>query len=130
MPKDEFDPEDPLELNGAVFLTPEDTTNAMCECFIEEFLRMGYGPQQILALFRDPQYLGMNMVMQNRGMQFVRHSITEAFARWGRTVTWPEDGSSRREEAPSGSHAVTAIGNQSLLTSATTTESAPSAKHP
>ncbi len=89
MPKDEFDFEDPLELNGVALLTDEDTTDAMCECFIEEFMRMGYGAKQILALFRDPHYLSMNMVMQNRGEQFIRAAIAEVFARWGRTVAWP-----------------------------------------
>ena len=64
MPKDEFDPDDPLELNGLAFLTQEDTTDVMCECFIEEFMRMGYNPKQILALFRNPQYLGMNLVLE------------------------------------------------------------------
>ena len=28
------------------FLTEEDTTDAMCECFIEEFMRMGYSASQ------------------------------------------------------------------------------------
>ena len=92
MPKDEFDPQDPLELNGAVLLTEEDTTDAMCECFIEEFMRMGHGPKQILALFQDPHYLGMNMVIQNRGEQFVRDCIAETFARWGRNPGAQEDG--------------------------------------
>lgn len=89
MPKDEFDLQDPLELNGAVFPTEEDTSGAMCECFIEEFMRLGYGPEQILALFRDPNYLGTNMVLERRGERFVRDAIIETFARWGRTVTWP-----------------------------------------
>jgi hypothetical protein len=84
MPKDEFDFEDPLELNVVALLTEEDTTEAMCECFIEEFMRLGYNHKQILALFRNPHYLGMNMVMEKRGEQFVRDQITEIFARWGR----------------------------------------------
>ena len=33
MPKDEFDFEDPLELNGVAFLTEEDTSAEMAECF-------------------------------------------------------------------------------------------------
>ena len=100
MPKDEFDFEDPLELNGVAFMTQEDTTDAMCECFIEEFMRMRYGPEQILALFRNPNYLGMNMVLEKRGEQFIRDCISETFARWGRVATWPTQCSSRREEAP------------------------------
>ena len=86
MPKDEFDFEDPLELNGVAFATEEDTTDAMCECFIEEFMRMGYNPKQILALFRNPQYLGVNMVLEKRGEAFVRARVSEVFARWGRTA--------------------------------------------
>ncbi len=84
MPKDEFDFEDPLELNGVAFLTGEDTTDAMCECFIEEFMRLGHSPEQLLALFRNPYYLGLHMVLEQRGEAFVRERITEVFARWGR----------------------------------------------
>jgi len=84
MPKDEFDFEDPLELNGVAFLTQEDTTDAMCECFIEEFMRMGYNPKQILALFRNSHYIGMNMVLEKRGEAFIRDNISKVFARWGK----------------------------------------------
>jgi hypothetical protein len=87
MPKDEFDPADPLELNGVALLTEEDTTDSMCECFIEEFMRMGYGPSQILTLFRNPHYLGLNMVMEKRGEPLVRKRIAEVFARWGKEVS-------------------------------------------
>jgi hypothetical protein len=89
MPKDEFDFEDPLELNGVAFLTQEDTTDAMCECFIEEFMRMGYNAKQVLALFRNPHYIGMNMVLEKRGEAFIRDSISEVFVRWGKPVSWP-----------------------------------------
>src|SRR5262245_66500382 len=89
MPKDEFDLDDPLELNGVALFTEADTTDAMCECFIQEFLRMGYNHKQILALFRNPQYLGMNMVLEKRGEPFVRDQISQIFARWGRPVRWP-----------------------------------------
>ncbi len=84
MPKDEIDPQDPLELNGVALLTHEDTTDTMCECFIEEFMRMGYNPSQILALFRDPNYLGVSLVLEKRGEAFIRDRITEVFTRWGK----------------------------------------------
>ncbi len=86
MPKDEFDFDDPLELSGVALVTNEDTTDLMCECFIEEFMRLGYNPRQLLALFRNPHYLGMNMVLQNRGEPFVRAKIAEVFARWGKPL--------------------------------------------
>jgi hypothetical protein len=130
MPKDEFDFEDPLELNGVALLTEEDTTDAMCECFIEEFLRMGYNHKQVLALFRNPNYLGMNMVLQNRGEEFVRDLIAEIFARWGKAVTWPEACSSRREEAQTSIPSTASEEDQSLLTSAATTEFDPTFTDP
>lgn len=92
MPKDEFDFDDPLELNGVALDTEEDTSRDMAECFVEEFLRMGYNHKQLLALFRNPHYLGMNMVLQNKGEPFVRAVIAEGFARWGKRVDWQPEG--------------------------------------
>ena len=55
MPKDEFDFEDPLELNGVgVRHAARTPTDAMAECFIEEFMRLGYNHKQILALVPQP----------------------------------------------------------------------------
>jgi hypothetical protein len=99
MPKDELNPEDPMELFGVGLLTEEDTTAAMSECFIEEFMRLGYNHKQILALFRNPHYTGMNGVWQNKGEGFVRDAIAEMFARWGRTVSWSVEIGSQREKA-------------------------------
>jgi hypothetical protein len=90
MPKDEFDFEDPMELNGVAIVTEEDTTQAMTECFVQEFMRLGHNHKQILALFKNPHYLGMNMALQNRGEAFVRNVISEVFARWGKPVHWPK----------------------------------------
>jgi hypothetical protein len=88
MPKDEFDPEDPMELCGVGLLTQDDTSETMAECFIEEFLRLGYNPKQVLALFRNRHYTGMNMVLANRGEDFVKTKITEVFGWWNREVNW------------------------------------------
>ena len=95
MPKDEFDFEDPFELNGMAFMTHEDTTNDMAETFIEEFMRMGYGHKQLLALFRNPHYLGPNMALEKRGEPFIRDLVAEVFARWGKQVEWPDSSGSQ-----------------------------------
>src|SRR5688572_14825481 len=89
MPKDEFDFEDPFELNGMAFLTHEDTTNDMAETFIEEFMRLGYNHQQLLALFRNPHHLGPHMAFEKRGEPFIQELIVDVFARWGKKVEWP-----------------------------------------
>lgn len=88
MPKDEFDFEDPFELNGMAILTHEDTTDDMAECFIEEFMRMGHKPAQLLAMFRNPHYLGPNMAYEKRGEPFIRELIGSVFAKWGRSLDW------------------------------------------
>jgi hypothetical protein len=88
MPKNECDPDDPMELSAVVVPTDEDTTDAMAECFIEEYLRLGRTAQQLLDLFRDPFYTGIHRVLLLRGEEFVRSRISETFARWGRPVDW------------------------------------------
>ena len=107
MPKDEFDPEDPMELCGVGLVTEEDTTDAMAECFIEEFMRLGYNHKQILALFQNPFYVGVNMALQNRGEPYVCDMIAQTFARWGKPIQWPSPGGGRAEaltpEAENGS---------------------------
>jgi hypothetical protein len=89
MPKAEFNFDDPLELNGVGFLTDEDTSRAMAECFVEEFMMLGYNYKQIFALFKNPHYIGMNMVLQNKGESFVRDVIAETFVRWKLPIQWP-----------------------------------------
>jgi len=83
-------------------ITEEDTTDAMAECFVEEFLRLGFSPDRILGLFRDPFYLGPNLALQHRGEPHIRQLISATFARWGRPVVWPDDaqGGSRSPAPP------------------------------
>jgi len=99
MPKDDFDFQDPFELHGMVLPAPEDTTREMAECFAEEFLRLGYGSSQILALFRNPHYLGPNLAWERQGEAAVRDTIAEVFARWGKAVDWQPQPPKRMEES-------------------------------
>lgn len=79
-----------MELHGVGLLTHEDTCEAMTECFIEEFLRLGHTHRQVLALFRNRHYTGMHMVLRSRGEAFVKAKITEVFGWWKRPVSWGE----------------------------------------
>ena len=119
MLKDEFRFEHSSALNGIVCMNDQDTTNDMAETFIEEFMGMGYGHKQVLALFRNPHYLGPHMALEKRGEPFIRDLITEVFARWGKVVTWPEPCDNRREETHT---PAAAPENPSLVTSAATVE--------
>ncbi len=115
MPKDEFDFDDPMELNGVALLSDTDTTETMTECFIEEFMRMGYNHKQLLALFRNPHYLAMNMVLQNRGEPFVRNKIAEIFARWGRPIPCSGSGSTKGEKTHTSSPVAAGDDDRSLV---------------
>ncbi|MGH9603300.1 MAG: hypothetical protein ACRD24_13030 [Terriglobales bacterium] len=75
MPYDEFDAEDPLELVGCEVPLDDEQLSEMAECFVEEFARMGLGPDQILALFASPFYRGPHSVYQGRGEAYVRDLI-------------------------------------------------------
>ena len=84
MPKDEFDPEDPLEAIAVELPSTEDTLVPMAECFIEEFMRMGYSQADILGLFQNPMYAGPLMVTRARGTEFIRQLIADTFRKWGK----------------------------------------------
>lgn len=84
MPKDEFDPEDPMEAVAVELPADEDTLVPMAECFIEEFMRMGYSQAQIAGMFENPFYAGLLMVTRARGREFVRQLIADTFRKWGK----------------------------------------------
>jgi hypothetical protein len=84
MPKDELDPEDPLEAIAVELPAQEDTLVPMAETFIEEFMRMGYSQEAIAGMFQNPFYAGPLMVTRARGTAFVRQLIADTFRKWGR----------------------------------------------
>ena len=49
--------DDPFALNGVGIPDPDGTSaRTMAECFAEEFLRLGFPPGRVLALFESPRY--------------------------------------------------------------------------
>ena len=65
----EFEDDDPMEL-VQVFL-PEGDPEVMAECFVEEFIWLGYGSQQLLDLFRNPFYAGAHAIYRRQGEAYV-----------------------------------------------------------
>jgi hypothetical protein len=83
MPKDDFDQDDPFELVGMVM--PEagaDTLTEMGRCFIEEYIRMGWDDESVLALFQSPFYQGPHLVYEKKGEEFIRRLISEVTQDW------------------------------------------------
>src|SRR5207249_4763557 len=86
------------------------------------FMRIGYNHKQVLALFRNSHYVGPNMVLQNKGEQFVRDAIADTFARWGRPIRWSGSCSGRQEEAQTSPPPPEPTEDRTLLTSAAPSE--------
>ena|SRR3989338_6568632 len=82
MPKNECDPEDPLELHGVELATDEEGLREMAFCFAEEFMRDGWSEEKLLEMFKSPFYHGPHLVWKQKGEAFVREVIKEAFAIW------------------------------------------------
>ena len=83
MPKNECDPEDPLELIGVeIPAGTEDELRDMALCFAEEFVRNGWGRERLMAIFKNPVYQGPHWVWKQKGDKFVEKVIQEAFEMW------------------------------------------------
>ncbi len=82
MPKNECDPEDPLELHGVEVATDEAGLREMAFCFAEEFLRDGWSEEKLLEMFKNPFYVGPHLIWRQKGETFVRGIISEAANIW------------------------------------------------
>jgi len=70
----EYEEDDPLAYVGAAAEPEEgrDHLEEMAVAFVDEFRRMGWTDERILALFRNPFYRGPYAVYAARGEAYVR----------------------------------------------------------
>ena len=80
MPKDEFDPEDPMELVGVGGPAVDD--REMVLAVVDEYVRMGFSADEIIALFRDPCYSMTHRIWMENGEDYVRACVGLVVARW------------------------------------------------
>jgi hypothetical protein len=76
-----FDPEDPMALVGMA--VSEGDLDLMATCLVEEYVRLGTGDRQILALFRNPFFAGAHAIYRARGEAYVNGIIERVRAQWG-----------------------------------------------
>ncbi len=78
MPYDDPDPTDPMTLVGVVCPTADEgAMREMAECFIEEYVRLGFDEARLLRLFRTQGFAGPNMAWQTLGEEAIRAMIAE-----------------------------------------------------
>lgn len=83
MPKDEFDPEDPMEMIGVELPgQTEAQLRDMVLCFAEEFVREGYDGDRLFRMFRNPFYQGPYLAWKQKGDEYVQGVIEEALKMW------------------------------------------------
>lgn len=82
MPKDEFIDEDPMELIGMVMPGEGGTLEAMALCFVEEYVRMGWGEDRLMNLFVNPMFVATHRVYRAKGEGYVRTLIQDAIRKW------------------------------------------------
>lgn len=80
MPFDELDSDDPMEIVGHAI--PDVDEREMVLAVIDEYIRMGYGREDLWRLFSDPFYRMTHAVLIRRGRDFVVAAIDEALAHW------------------------------------------------
>ena len=84
MPYEDPDATDPMMLHGTVFETEDDQAlREMTECFIEEYMRLGFSPDRVLKMFATPGYAGPYMAYQSLGEQTIKTLINEYAQRFG-----------------------------------------------
>ncbi|MCG3128170.1 MAG: hypothetical protein CHACPFDD_03046 [Phycisphaerae bacterium] len=88
MPYQEPDATDPMTLEG-VELDAGSAAEArranveMAECFIDEFMRLGFSTDRIWRLFATAGYAGPHRALQALGEQHIRALIEASTRRWG-----------------------------------------------
>ncbi|HEX9618271.1 MAG TPA: hypothetical protein VGA03_12735 [Anaerolineales bacterium] len=83
MPKDEFDTEDPMELVGMVLPGEAGQLEAMAECVVEEYVRMGWDERRLMVLFVNPMFLATYRIYRQKGEAYVRNLVQKTCAQYG-----------------------------------------------
>ncbi len=99
MPYDDPDPRDPMMLVGVALPATAEAQREMVYALAEEFARLGFDEERILALFRRPFYAGAHAAFRQLGEREVRRIVGETLAVWGRAR--PVDRDRRPQEIPS-----------------------------
>jgi hypothetical protein len=72
MPSDEFVAEDPMELVGMVLPGAQGQIEAMAECIVEEYVRMGWDERRLMTLFINPLFMATHRIYCQKGEAYVR----------------------------------------------------------
>lgn len=84
MAHNEFVAEDPMGLVGMVLPGEPGQLEAMAECFVEEYVRIGWDERRLMTLFVNPTFLATHRIYRAKGEEYVRELIRKTCVKWGR----------------------------------------------
>ena len=82
MPKDEFVDEDPMQLVGMVLPGEEGQLEAMAECIVEEYVRMGWDERRLMTLFVNLMFMSTYRIYRQKGEEYIVGLIRRICAKW------------------------------------------------
>jgi len=84
MPYDDPDATDPMTLCGVGVQTEDESAVLeMAVCFIEEYARLGFNAERILAMFRTAGYSGPALARSVLGEETIARLVREECSKWG-----------------------------------------------
>ena len=78
----DFEPEDPMDLVGVVLPGEVGQVEAMAECIIEEYVRLGWDERRLLSIFANPMFLATHRIYRQKGEGYVRRLISETWRKY------------------------------------------------
>jgi len=72
MAEKEFESDDPMELVGTAITCTDADIEEMGMTYVEEYIRMLWPVEEILAVFANPHYRGPHTVYRAKGAAYVR----------------------------------------------------------
>jgi hypothetical protein len=83
MPHDEFADADPMGLVGMVMPGEPGQVEAMAECLVEEYVRLGWDEPRLMTVFVNPMFLATHRIYRQKGEAYVRDLIQRVRDKWG-----------------------------------------------
>ena len=75
--------DDPLEMIGMVLEGEPGQLEAMAECLVEEYVRLGWDARRLMTLFVNPTFMATHRIYRLKGEAYVRELIDQTCAKWG-----------------------------------------------
>ncbi|MFN8454044.1 MAG: hypothetical protein U0401_05105 [Anaerolineae bacterium] len=71
-----------MELVGMALPGQPGQLEAMAECIVEEYVRLGWDEPRLMSLFTSPMFLATHRIYRQKGEDYVRELVQKTCAKW------------------------------------------------